>query len=72
MYQHDLSEAALTQRLSEVIEECVNGGGVDINACGAHLLQYVAGMNAPRAKASAHYHIHLTTYNLCAYLYVCI
>lgn len=51
MYQHDLAQSELTRRLSEVIEECVNGGGVDINTCSAHLLMYVSGMNSARARA---------------------
>lgn len=51
MYQHDLSSTDLANRLAEIIEECVNGGGVDINTCGAYLLMYVSGMNSARAKA---------------------
>lgn len=51
MYQHDLVVSDLSQRLSEVIEECVNTGGVDLNACSAYLLTYLSGMNTSRAKA---------------------
>ena len=39
MYQHDLSESALGERLAEVIEECVNCGGVDLNTASAYLLK---------------------------------
>jgi competence ComEA-like helix-hairpin-helix protein len=51
MYQHDLSSSVLNERLTEVIQECVNSGGVDVNTASAHLLQYVAGLNASRARA---------------------
>jgi competence ComEA-like helix-hairpin-helix protein len=51
MYQHDLSSSVLNERLTEVIQECVNSGGVDVNTASAQLLQYVAGLNASRAKA---------------------
>jgi uncharacterized protein len=39
MYQHDLPESALGERLAEVIEECVNCGGVDLNTASPHLLK---------------------------------
>ena len=55
MYQHDLSKTCLEQRLVEVIQECVNVGGVDVNSASAHLLQYVAGLNESRAKAIVTY-----------------
>ena len=51
MYQHDLAKSDLASHLSEVIEECVNSGGIDINRCGEYLLMYVAGLNHSRAKA---------------------
>ena len=49
-YQHDMKQARLTDALSGVVEDCVNGVGVDINTASYALLSYVSGINAAAAK----------------------
>ncbi len=44
-YQHDVSQSLLTQRLDNVIEDCVNAVGVDLNIASVPLLARVAGLN---------------------------
>eukprot|EP01041_Mallomonas_annulata_P011661 gene11661-24424_t len=55
MYQHDIDEKTLHKRLVEVIETCVNDVGADLNTASEHILKYVSGLNAPRAKAIVEY-----------------
>lgn len=50
-YQHDLPEAALEQRLGEVVESAVNHVGVELNTASAELLAYVAGVGPAIARA---------------------
>jgi len=45
LYQHDVNQTQLTQRLQAVVEDCVNAVGVDLNSASAPLLSYVAGLN---------------------------
>jgi protein Tex len=49
-YQHDVNQRQLAQRLDEVIEDCVNTVGVDINLASEPLLTNVSGLNAGVAK----------------------
>ena len=42
-YQHDLSEVKLSRSLDAVVEDCVNGVGVDVNTASAPLLRRVSG-----------------------------
>ena len=49
-YQHDMKQARLTEALGGVVEDCVNGVGVDINTASYALLSYVAGINSTAAK----------------------
>ena len=49
-YQHDMKQNRLTETLSGVVEDCVNGVGVDINTASHSLLSYVSGINATAAK----------------------
>ncbi len=42
-YQHDLSEVKLSRSLDAVVEDCVNGVGVDVNTASAPLLSRVSG-----------------------------
>ena len=49
-YQHDMKQARLTEALGGVVEDCVNGVGVDINTASYSLLSYVSGINATAAK----------------------
>ncbi|MCP3672183.1 MAG: RNA-binding transcriptional accessory protein [Gammaproteobacteria bacterium] len=49
-YQHDVSQMQLAKRLDTVVEDCVNGVGVDINTASAPLLRRVAGINQTVAE----------------------
>jgi len=44
-YQHDLAEAKLSRSLDAVVEDCVNGVGVDLNTASAPLLARVSGIS---------------------------
>ncbi|NDA48814.1 MAG: RNA-binding transcriptional accessory protein, partial [Alphaproteobacteria bacterium] len=43
-YQHDLAEHKLSRSLDAVVEDCVNGVGVDVNTASAKLLARVSGI----------------------------
>ncbi|MFJ2114407.1 helix-hairpin-helix domain-containing protein, partial [Streptomyces sp. NPDC087850] len=49
-YQHDLSEVKLSRSLDTVVEDCVNGVGVDVNTASAPLLSRVSGISAGLAE----------------------
>ena len=49
-YQHDVSQSQLSGSLEAVVEDCVNGVGVDLNMASAPLLSQVAGLNKTLAK----------------------
>lgn len=44
-YQHDVSQVQLSRSLDAVVEDCVNGVGVDLNTASAPLLSRVSGLN---------------------------
>lgn len=44
-YQHDVSQTRLAKSLDAVVEDCVNGVGVEINTASAPLLARVSGLN---------------------------
>ena len=50
-YQHDLSEFKLSKSLDAVVEDCVNGVGVDLNTASAPLLARVSGIGAGLAQS---------------------
>ncbi|HIV59255.1 MAG TPA: RNA-binding transcriptional accessory protein [Candidatus Stackebrandtia faecavium] len=45
-YQHDVAEAKLSRSLDAVVEDCVNGVGVDLNTASAPLLARVSGISS--------------------------
>ncbi len=49
-YQHDMPQAHLADALSGVVEDCVNGVGVDLNTASAPLLARVAGISSAVAN----------------------
>ena len=49
-YQHDVSQSQLSQSLDDVVEDCVNAVGVDLNSASAALLTRVAGLNKTMAN----------------------
>lgn len=44
-YQHDVSQARLARALDAVVEDCVNGVGVDVNTASEPLLARISGLN---------------------------
>ncbi|MBY0257532.1 Tex family protein, partial [Methylobacterium sp.] len=50
-YQHDLAEGKLARSLDAVVEDCVNGVGVDVNIASAPLLARVSGLT-PRVASN--------------------
>ena len=44
-YQHDVSQVQLSRSLDAVVEDCVNGVGVDLNTASVPLLSRVAGLS---------------------------
>ncbi|MDT0306550.1 Tex family protein [Streptomyces sp. DSM 44917] len=49
-YQHDLSEVKLSRSLDAVVEDCVNGVGVDVNTASVPLLARVSGIGSTLAE----------------------
>lgn len=49
-YQHDMNQKKLDATLGNVVEDCVNNVGVDLNTASAPLLEYVSGINKTLAK----------------------
>ncbi|MFQ6145895.1 Tex family protein [Streptomyces seoulensis] len=49
-YQHDLSEVKLSRSLDAVVEDCVNGVGVDVNTASVPLLSRVSGVTGSLAE----------------------
>ena len=49
-YQHDLKQNELTDALDGVVEQCVNGVGVEVSTASAELLSHVAGIGPALAK----------------------
>ena len=48
-YQHDVNQKALSEALTNVVEDAVNLVGVDINRASPALLKYVAGITGTMA-----------------------
>ena len=49
-YQHDMNQKKLSEALGNVVEDCVNNVGVDVNTASASLLEYVSGISKTIAK----------------------
>ncbi len=49
-YQHDVNQKRLSEKLSGVVEDCVNSVGVDVNTASPSLLGYVSGITASTAS----------------------
>ncbi|HOP49530.1 MAG TPA: Tex family protein [Ignavibacteriales bacterium] len=50
LYQHDVDQKLLAQKLDNVVESCVNYVGVDVNTASPSLLNYVSGLNKRLAQ----------------------
>ena len=49
-YQHDMHQKQLAGALTNVVEDCVNRVGVDLNTASPSLLSYISGINMGIAK----------------------
>lgn len=49
-YQHDINQTLLENALTNVVEDCVNRVGVDLNTASPSLLAYISGINSGIAK----------------------
>lgn len=54
-YQHDMNQKKLEETLGNVVEDCVNNVGVDLNTASAPLLEYVSGISKTLAKNIVEY-----------------
>jgi protein Tex len=50
-YQHDVNQSGLARSLDAVVEDCVNGVGVDLNTASVPLLSRVSGLSATVAAS---------------------
>ncbi|WP_290866779.1 Tex family protein [Aquabacterium sp.] len=50
-YQHDVNQSELAKTLDAVVEDCVNGVGVDLNTASAPLLSRVSGLSSAVANS---------------------
>lgn len=49
-YQHDVNQKRLEEQLTNVVEDCVNSVGVDLNTATPSLLSYVSGISSTLSK----------------------
>ena len=49
-YQHDVDQTMLKRSLDQVVENCVNSVGVNVNTASKHLLTYVSGLGPVLAQ----------------------
>ncbi|OFZ70561.1 MAG: hypothetical protein A2451_01775, partial [Bdellovibrionales bacterium RIFOXYC2_FULL_39_8] len=54
-YQHDMNQSKLQKSLTNVVEDCVNYVGVDLNTASYQLLSYISGIGASLAKGISEY-----------------
>lgn len=54
-YQHDVDQSLLKERLDEVVENCVNSVGINLNTASRHLLSYVSGVGPAMARNIVEY-----------------
>lgn len=54
-YQHDVSQVELSKRLANVVEDCVNAVGVDVNMASAALLEHISGLSKTLAQNIVQY-----------------
>jgi uncharacterized protein len=54
-YQHDVSQFHLKKMLENIVEDCVNAVGVDLNTASAALLAKVSGLSSSLAEAIVAY-----------------
>jgi protein Tex len=62
-YQHDINQTLLEGALTNVVEDCVNRVGVDLNTASPSLLSYIAGINMTIARNIVQYREEKGTFN---------
>jgi len=55
LYQHDVNQKKLSDKLDEVVSSVVNNVGVNLNTASVSLLKYVSGINSSLAKKIVKY-----------------
>jgi uncharacterized protein len=55
LYQHDVNQKKLSDKLDEVVSSVVNNVGVNLNTASASLLRYVSGINGSLARKIVRY-----------------
>jgi len=55
LYQHDVNQVKLGNKLDDVVESCVNHVGVNLNSASAALLNYVSGLGKTTAQEIIRY-----------------
>ena len=50
MYQHDMPEKKLEEKLGNVVEDVVNEIGINVNAASSYVLNYISGIDKRAAK----------------------
>ncbi|MEL0628561.1 Tex family protein [Psychromonas aquatilis] len=55
LYQHDVQQTLLAEKLQGIVEDCVNKVGVDLNTASPYLLAHVAGLNQQLATNIVEY-----------------
>ena len=55
LYQHDVNQKKLSDKLDEVVSSVVNNVGVNVNTASASLLKYVSGISGSLAKKIVKY-----------------
>ncbi len=50
LYQHDVDQKILGEKLNDVVESAVNLVGVDVNTASSNLLKYISGLNTRTAE----------------------
>ena len=55
LYQHDVNQKLLSEKLDNVVESCVNFVGIDVNTASASLLTFASGLNKRIAENIVNY-----------------
>lgn len=55
LYQHDVDQKILGEKLTDVVESAVNLVGVDLNTASSSLLKYISGLNTRTAENILNY-----------------
>lgn len=50
MYQHDIPEKKLEEKLGYVVEDTVNQVGINVNTASSYVLSHISGINKTAAK----------------------